>query len=351
MDTRIENCRIEGRGSLYTTNVMVGIGGIVGFGVGQIKNCQADVELTSADRREHEKKPKCEQFMGGVVACGNVDMQDNAVNIRGFDSCWGYVHNGGLCGLHYRYNSSQPVGNVTGNHVSGFITFFENNPDRRAYCSAYAGEVLTEAARFKNNTSDFTRDEKRNQSEELMPHSCENEQFEEIPILHTEEDWGYTLHRCIGCGYEYKDHYIAPGHAPGDWQEIRPATYDVEGMKEQTCRICLQVIGQERIPRLIPVSHISLSEEETELSYRESARLTADIEPEDASDPAVTFQSSDPEVAAVDENGIVTAVGRGSAVITCLSKDGYATASCPVTVRYTPLQWLIVILLFGWIWY
>lgn len=351
MNSQIKNCRIEGRGSLYSTNVMEGIGGILGFGVGQIQGCQAEVELTFADRREHGKKPKCEQFMGGIVACGNVDMKDNTVGIQGFDSCWGYVHNGGLCGLHYRYNWKQPLGNVTGNQVTGFITFFENNPDRRAYCSAYVGELLTESARFKDNTSDFLRDEKRDQTEELKPHSCEETQFTETAVLHSDEDWGYTLHRCSSCGYEYRDQYVAPGHTEGDWEDIRPASYEVEGLRELHCGICGQVIKEESIPKKIPVSEISLSENRLELSYKESRQLIPEIQPADASDPSVAFVSSNPQAAVVDENGVVTAVGRGSARITCTSRDGYAASLCEVNVRYTPLQWLIKILLFGWIWY
>ena len=38
-------------------------------------------------------------------------------------------------------------------------------------------------------------------------------------------------------------------------------------------------------------------------------------------------------------------------VITCVSGDGFVTKEIPVTVSYTAGQWLIKILLFGWIWY
>ena len=40
----------------------------------------------------------------------------------------------------------------------------------------------------------------------------------------------------------------------------------------------------------------------------------------------------------------------GTAVITGRDGDGF-TASVTVTVRYAWWQWLIIILLFGWIWY
>ena len=63
----------------------------------------------------------------------------------------------------------------------------------------------------------------------------------------------------------------------------------------------------------------------------------------------LTWTSSDASVAAVDENGIVTATGRGQATITCQAED--VSADCEVTVGYTPGQWLIMVLIFGWLWY
>jgi uncharacterized protein YjdB len=54
---------------------------------------------------------------------------------------------------------------------------------------------------------------------------------------------------------------------------------------------------------------------------------------------------------AVFENGKIRAVGRGTAVITCTTQDGFAKDSCTVNVGYSFGQWIIKILLFGWIWY
>ena len=43
--------------------------------------------------------------------------------------------------------------------------------------------------------------------------------------------------------------------------------------------------------------------------------------------------------------------GKGTATITARSTDGFASAKCTVEVGYSAVQWIIIIVLFGWIWY
>ena len=349
-DSLIENCTVEGSVSLYTTNIMVGVGGVAGFGRGDIRGCSSNVELVFADRSDHDSGIRCEQFMGGILATGCCNLTGNTVNIRGYDSCWGYVHNGGVVGMHYKYGKI-PNGAITDNHVTGFITFFENNPDRRAYCGPIGGEMLPRPTSTAGNTQDFKRDELRNQTEEIVPHSCKNAEMEEIPVFHNETEWGYTLHRCPVCGYEKRTDYQAPGHLLGDWATVQAPSYQHNGLKQRLCTVCGQVQMEEILPMLVPVSQCTLSETQLNLHYKEQTVLQATVTPEDAENTGVTWKSSDESVITVDAQGHVTATGRGNAVITCISEDGFASSTCQVTVGYSPLQWVIVILLFGWLWY
>jgi len=65
----------------------------------------------------------------------------------------------------------------------------------------------------------------------------------------------------------------------------------------------------------------------------------------------VAWSSSDPGVASVSPNtGEVKGAGRGTATITGRDGGGFE-ARVSVTVDYAWWQWLIVIVLFGWIWY
>lgn len=65
-----------------------------------------------------------------------------------------------------------------------------------------------------------------------------------------------------------------------------------------------------------------------------SASITATVTPDNAPEKGVIWNSSDENVAAVDENGNVTPKGNGKAIITAVTKSPYhASASCNVTVN------------------
>ncbi len=81
----------------------------------------------------------------------------------------------------------------------------------------------------------------------------------------------------------------------------------------------------------IPVDSISVSESAITLTEGETHELTALIAPTDATDPTITFSSSDNAVATVDADGLITAISEGVATITATA--GSATATCVVTVE------------------
>ena len=350
-DTEIRNCVTEGCVRLYTTNKMVGTGGVAGFGTGKIEGCRVTADLTFADRSSRESGMRCEQFMGGLIACGNADLVDNTVEIQGFDSCWGFVHNGGLVGMHYRWDKDHHRGQIVGNTVRGKITFFENNPNRRAYCGPFGGELLTYPSKMMKNNSDFKRNELYQQKEELKDHNCENPDFQETKVSHEEKTWGYTLHTCKTCGYQYRTDYQAPGHKVSGWEVLQEPNYEYSGSRRKVCTVCGQVMEEETMPKRIAVSVIILSEHDMKMHYKDTADLKCYVRPKDAENQNVIWTSSDSSVVSVDQQGRLTAMKRGAAVITCESEDGFASSSCSIIVGYSPLQWIIKTLLFGWIWY
>ena len=90
------------------------------------------------------------------------------------------------------------------------------------------------------------------------------------------------------------------------------------------------------------------------LNYKKSATITPIIDADEGAEYTVTYTSSNPSVARVDENGKVYGAKRGSADITVTVTDSYGNSvsdTCKVNVKYSFGQWLIVIVLFGWIWY
>lgn len=82
----------------------------------------------------------------------------------------------------------------------------------------------------------------------------------------------------------------------------------------------------------VAASGISLDKSTLSITKGETAKLTAVVTPDNATDKTVKWQSSNASVAMVDQDGIVTAIGRGSTVITAFSADGKCFANCIVNV-------------------
>ena len=61
-------------------------------------------------------------------------------------------------------------------------------------------------------------------------------------------------------------------------------------------------------------------------------KLTATVEPENATTKNVWWESDDDRVLTVDQNGVVTAIGEGTATVTVTTTDCPTSASCIVTV-------------------
>lgn len=83
----------------------------------------------------------------------------------------------------------------------------------------------------------------------------------------------------------------------------------------------------------VPVTGVSLDKTSAELEVGGAPlTLTATVAPDTATNKNVSWSSSDVKVATV-ENGTVTAVAVGTAVITVKTADGGKEATCTITVK------------------
>lgn len=82
----------------------------------------------------------------------------------------------------------------------------------------------------------------------------------------------------------------------------------------------------------IPVTGVVLNRSDAQLAVGDTLSLEATIQPGNASNKAVTWSSDNEAIATVDENGMVTALANGTAVITVTTQDGSFTDTCTVTV-------------------
>jgi uncharacterized protein YjdB len=101
-----------------------------------------------------------------------------------------------------------------------------------------------------------------------------------------------------------------------------------DGNHTATCEITVK----------IPVSGVTLNPTSTALVVGDTKQLTATVEPANADDSTVIWRSGDTNVATVDQNGNVTAVGVGSTTITATAGGKNATCKITVTAKPVPIQ-------------
>ncbi len=144
--------------------------------------------------------------------------------------------------------------------------------------------------------------------------------------------------------YYYEWHYIGrsedknnnfrfewdPLLAPGTEVLITAVSSDDRG------RISLPTGAGDKTVKIsgtfISVDSVSVTPESANVTLGRTLSLTATVSPVNASNDNVSWSSSNTNVATVDENGTVTAVGLGSTDITATTEDGNKTDSTTITV-------------------
>lgn len=95
---------------------------------------------------------------------------------------------------------------------------------------------------------------------------------------------------------------------------------------------CPNPAGGDDSQSTVAVESITVEPAEIALEVNETAELTATVLPEDATDSAVTWSSSDDSVATVNSEGVVTGASVGEATVTATTGAGEVTASSQITV-------------------
>lgn len=187
---------------------------------------------------------------------------------------------------------------------------------------------------------------------------CGATQTQIIPMLpHT---WG-SDGKCTVCGNE-KPTDVCTEHTWGPWEVDTPATCVDEGVRSHSCTKChtgesetipatgihtygdddvCDVCGQKRPAGeedAVRVTGVSLNTNQLLLTLggNAAADLNANLIPANATNKAVTWRSSNPQVITVDAAGGVIAHMAGTATVTVTTSDGAKTATCAVTVKDAP---------------
>ena len=127
-----------------------------------------------------------------------------------------------------------------------------------------------------------------------------------------------------------EDHKLYTGYLLKEARvDSRAYSLDASGQVSYPDQDTLQTAFQK-------MERLTLSQSETSLEAEHTLKLEADVLPEHASNKNLYWISDHPSVAEVDRNGLVTAVGPGTAVITAMSMDGsFLKASCAIKVQKT----------------
>lgn len=259
-NSTVSGCTVTGSLELRAHDRMFGIGGVAGYGWGIIENCTVDMTLICVDT---DAATKDEQFLGGIYGTGFIDVIGCNVTLDGYISEHGYVHSGGVVGMYMSYPyGMNKSGTLIQTSVSGKITFFEDNTNRRAYCKALVGESLINSATIRDNITDFTRDERYDYSRELRPEMCEAPVYGETAVPSGCDSYGYTLYTCDGCGYSYTDCYTLFSHTVTQWAVTAAATTEAEGAETGYCDGCGLEFHQA-IPMLEPEPTVTQPAAET----------------------------------------------------------------------------------------
>lgn len=244
----ITNCSVAGILELRACDRCYGLAGLVGYGRGRMENCDVDVTLICVDTDDTTRD---EQFLGGLFATSFFHVYNCNVKLDGYISEHGYVHSGGVAGMHTWYPWEEgAVGHIEDTYVSGKITFFENNRKRRAYCEPLIGEPLPGTIVKKGSTWDFVRDERFVYDRELRPEMCEHPVYTRTIVPADCENYGYTTYICTGCNYIYTDHYTLRVHAVTDWTLVQEPTSQEEGVSIGYCDCGMEHTRTE--PKLPP---------------------------------------------------------------------------------------------------
>ena len=110
-------------------------------------------------------------------------------------------------------------------------------------------------------------------------------------------------------------------------QEVGEAVITVktaDGNKTAECRVTVEPVA---------VTGVSLNKSETTITIGGTEKLIATVNPNNATNKDVTWESEDPSIADVDEEGNITAKQVGETVIRVRTVDGNKTAECRVTVE------------------
>lgn len=224
---------------------------------------------------------------------------------------------------------------------------------RKFLLSLVAISTLFACNPLDHNNSSGGRDDRNGRTALSVTVGADNISANSV-VLRGKANLGSTVATDLRVGFQYS---LSPGILPSNSKSVSAENVDanynystyVKGLTPATTYYYRSFVSQNGVETHgevksfktdeynVKVESVSLDKtEDTIYHIGNTLPLKASILPENASNKSVEWSSNNTKVAIVDNSGKVTAIGGGKATITVRTKDQGKTASCLITVLYTP---------------
>ncbi len=146
---------------------------------------------------------------------------------------------------------------------------------------------------------------------------------------------GSKTRSCTSCGHPETETIPAPGHDWGDWEVTKPSTETEDGSQIRTCKRCGETETEIISKWLKQELEWPININETVTYTYGAPDFRAEATNKSPNGGAVTYTSSNPDVAAVASNGLVTIQNAGTTTITATAAavtDKYAKTEISYTL-------------------
>ena len=131
--------------------------------------------------------------------------------------------------------------------------------------------------------------------------------------------------------WKSSDSSIVSVDANGNVKALKVGTATITVTTEDGNYTATSTIKVTEVPK-VSVTGVSLNNSKVSLDVGEKSKLTATINPSNATNKGVTWKSSNTSVVSVDANGNIKGLKAGTATITVTTNDGKYTATATITV-------------------
>lgn len=349
-------------GDIYGHGYSVDVGGIVGWSSANSENFNVIKECyNTGDINCFTTSSSTLSNSAGIVGCFHSTDLYNCFNLGNIDSApVGFAYNngaGGIIGIRMSngglIQNAYNTGTVTGKKIGAIGGDFRGTADEPIGCYYLEGCCNTVMGNGIGTATSVTLEELKQQATFAgfdFTDIWEVLEGEMSPVLQN-VPYAYVTGVSIDdIALDIGDSgFVEPAFSPVNaanqhvsWESsnegIATVTSDGEVTLLTDDTATITVTTQEGgftdtcvVSKKIHVTSIEFDKTLIELMVGETDTITATLSPEDASDKAFTWASSNEDVALVSD-GVISAVGGGTATITATTRDGGLTAQCTVNV-------------------